>query len=169
MSCAESTTLEGSRIYLRDFLPEDALPLFQIESDPDMVRYQNFPVRTEETAQAYALANVAEAAKEAPAWAEFAVCLKDSGEFIGRVGGSPDTEGAGILWIWYVIAKAHQRKGFAAEACNLLIASLHGYEEVRIECNPRNTASCRLAERLGFRHDLAKETPDSRTYSLKLS
>lgn len=167
----------AQRLYLRNFVPADAERLFEIEREPEMVRFQNFPARTLESAAAYVREDIEEASKDSPRWTEFAVCLKETHELIGRVGGSPDKEAPTVIWIWYVIAGPHQGQGFAVEACRLLLSSLAGFSEVRIECDPANEASCRVAERLGF--SLVSERAqsvtiegrlcDSRVYALSLA
>lgn len=139
-----------NRLILREFAPGDGARLFAIESNPDMVRYQEFGPRTLENAAAY-VAEAIEAAAERPrTWYELAICL--NGILVGRTGGGVDADAPGQIWIWYVVDAAQQGQGIASEAVSAFVDLLQaeGFERVLIECDPRNEPSWRLAERLGF-------------------
>lgn len=135
-------------LHLRDFLSTDSQRLFEIESQPEMVRYQEFEPRTLESSQKYVDEAIAGSLLRPRTYFEYAVCLEPEGPMIGRVGGMVD---GGDVWIWYVIDSAHQGKGFANAAVRLLLPLLPSKLSVRIECDPRNIPSCKLAETLGFR------------------
>jgi RimJ/RimL family protein N-acetyltransferase len=86
---------------------------------------------------------------------ELAVLFED--KFIGRVGGSVkrnnddgtarDTPHADI---WFSFLPETSGKGFATEAMKAFIPLLGSPVRLEIECDPRNTGSWKLAERLGF-------------------
>ena len=98
------------------------------------------------------------------------MCLDEL--FIGRVGAAVERTNSNL---WYAVSPEHQGNGYASEAVGALIKILGG-ETCEIECDPRNLASCRLAERLGFLvvsdiHSAAKikgEDCGSRTYRLTI-
>lgn len=61
--------------------------------------------------------------------------------------------GEGAREIGYWIHVAHVRKGYATEAAMALTRvafEIDGVERVEIKCDPRNTASARVPERIGF-------------------
>ena len=84
----------------------------------------------------------------------WAVCLKDSGKLIGNLylAGQPfDTWELG-----YVFNARYQGKGYATEAAASLLDHAFGRlgaRRVTAMCNPLNTASWRLLERLGMRRE----------------
>ncbi|MES2905548.1 MAG: GNAT family N-acetyltransferase [Pseudomonadota bacterium] len=81
----------------------------------------------------------------------FSVVEKESGTWVGRIGliDIPDWPGTEVGWM---LAKAFRGKGYAYEAvaaCMDFAVNEMGWTEI-IHCiEPANTASCRLAEKLG--------------------
>ena len=57
--------------------------------------------------------------------------------------------------VGYIINKNYQRHGYALEALSAVVRSAfrEGAHRVYAECDPRNTASWKLLERLGFRRE----------------
>ncbi len=148
-------------IMLREMVPDDAEPLFRMESQPAIVRYQYYSPFTRERAETY-VKEAIEAAGQVPrTWMELSI-IRD-GLFIGRVGGSLGWPEA---MIWYAVDTPFQRQGFATEAVRqfLAILSQRGFTKVSLECDPANEASWHLAERLGFQRDDELTTEDSWTY-----
>jgi RimJ/RimL family protein N-acetyltransferase len=131
--------LEEFRI--RPFRESDAVRLFEIESQPEMVRYQDFEARTLESSLAY----VQRAMTAEDSVVEFAI-VDGLDTLIGRVGAAIDDE---VAWLWYSVDPACQGRGIARRAIRELIERLPG-SDLRIECDPRNIPSCRVAEALGF-------------------
>ena len=94
------------------------------------------------------------------------VCLKGNpslheGEareaaIIGRCGLQPvadDNSPLGRIELGYLIDPAYRRKGYAYEACTAILDYAFrrlGIDEVSVEIEPSNTASARLARKLGF-------------------
>ena len=136
-----------SRVFLREFETADATRLFEIESLPEVVRYQDFEARTPESAERYVAGAISSHADDPRTYFDFAVCDKASGQMIGRVGGSIDLRKA---WIWYVIDPACQGLGFGTEAVSQFVRRLPDVDSINIECDPRNVPSWKLAETLGF-------------------
>lgn len=151
-------TIQTERLLLRELDEGDAEFLFRIESSPDMVRYQLFQPRTFENAANYVREAIKAQRNDPRTYIELAVCLH-SGQMIGRLGCLIQDIGARL---WYVVETAEQGKGYATEAVRAFIRELWKDPSIRqleIECDPRNTASWRLAERLGF--DLVREIENS--------
>ena len=135
---------ETGRLLLREFTEEDALALFAMESRPEMVKYQDFDARTIESSVDYVSSAIKASEADPRDWVELAICQDEI--FIGRVGAA--VEGS-YSSLWYAVTPEHQGNGYASEAIEALIHIL-GVGSYEIECDPRNIASCRLAERIGF-------------------
>jgi RimJ/RimL family protein N-acetyltransferase len=63
--------------------------------------------------------------------------------------------GPAALEIGYWIAEPHTRRGYATEAAAALTAAafaMRQIEHVEIRCDPRNVASARVPDKLGYRH-----------------
>jgi [ribosomal protein S5]-alanine N-acetyltransferase len=90
-----------------------------------------------------------------------AVCLKDTGRFIGFVGLNAEQKEDSLEFnLGYVFNFDYHRKGYASEACRAVLA--RGFDELKADrvitgTAAVNVASCRLLERLGF-----KKTSESR-------
>lgn len=81
---------------------------------------------------------------------------KKSGTLIGRAGAElhedPET-GEALLELGYVIRPSFQRQGYGYEVCRAVIRYLEeecGAEELFCRIREENTASIRLAKKLGF-------------------
>ncbi len=138
-----------NRLVVREFQLDDATDLAHVEGTSEMVAYQHHQPFTVETASSYVADAIAARTEDPRKWIELAVCNRE-GRFVGRIGCSLDRREA---WIWYAIGTQFQGQGFATEAVSVLLDLLkeHGVESVQLECDPRNLASWRLAERLGFK------------------
>ena len=133
---------------LREFRPGDAERLYEIESQEEVVRYQDFGPRSHEESEDY-VRQVIESSRERPRTGyEYAITLDDD-VFIGRVGALVC---GGSAALWYVVDPGFQGRGYATAAIRELMDLLRkeGVREFKIECDPRNEPSWRLAERLGF-------------------
>lgn len=148
--------VETERLRLREFAMDDVDVLHALESIPEVVRYQSYDPKSRAQAEDYVRKTV-ESQKETPRrHFEWAVELRSPhpnpsppegrGVFVGRVGAWVE---GGEATVWYAFMPAVQGKGFATEAMRAFIPHLGAYK-LTIECDPRNEASWRLAERLGF-------------------
>ena len=147
--------LTTQRLLLRELLESDAEMAHRYESNPDVVRYQSNGVRSLEESRAHILKSQAQAQELPRRVFDLAVTLADR-RYIGRVGlGVQDAEG-GQGMLWWVIDPAYQGQGFAHEAAVRLIRFGFvelGLHRIYIDVDPRNTASVRLAEKLGMRRE----------------
>ena len=83
-----------------------------------------------------------------------AICLGADDVLIGGAGLHPRI-GPNALEIGYWIAEPHTRHGYATETAAALTDAafaLPHVQHVEIRCDPRNTASARVPEKLGYRH-----------------
>ena len=138
--------IQTQRLILRRYRSSDLHDLHEYLSDPEVVKFEPYLPMTMEQAQ------------ENLAWRistdeMIAIELKDTGKMIGNVYlGKRDFDS---LEIGYVMNRAYWGKGYAAESCNALIdqAFANGIHRIYAKCDPKNTASWRLLERLGFRQE----------------
>ena len=137
---------ETNRLILRRYRESDLQDLYEYLSDPEVVAFEPYkPMTLEET-------------KENLAWRisteeMIAVEEKATGKMIGNVylANRPFES----MELGYVFARGAWGHGYAAEACRALVdrAFSRGVHRIFAECNPVNTASRRLLERLGFRQE----------------
>lgn len=147
-----SLPIRTERLYLRRFLPEDAENLYAYLSDEETVRFEPYPPLDPETCRAEA-----EERAENPDF--IAVCTPPDAEYpagklIGHVFFSPCAfMGAELA---YVFNRAYWHRGYAAEACRAVMEQAFAEGETRrvvAMCDPENTASWRLMERIGMRRE----------------
>lgn len=136
--------VQTERLLLREFSLDDAEAYHALESLPEVVRYQAYGPRTRAEAEDYVRKTVAAQRERPRRHVEMAVF--HGGVFIGRVGAWIEN---GEASLWYAFLPSAQGKGFATEAMRAFVpqVSARGF---KIECDPRNEPSWRLAERLGF-------------------
>lgn len=148
--------VQTERLLLREFSLDDAEAYHALESLPEVVRYQAYGPRTRAEAEDYVRKTVAAQRERPRRHVEMAVELwtphpnpsppEGRGAFVGRVGAWIEN---GEASLWYAFLPSAQGKGFATEAMRAFVpqVSARGF---KIECDPRNEPSWRLAERLGF-------------------
>lgn len=139
------------RLFIRRFQPGDARDLHEYLSDPEVVKFEPYGVFTEQ-------ASAAEAARRGSDPAFWAVCLRD-GKLIGNLYFN-EAEPEFSTWeLGYVFNAKHQGMGYATEACRALLSHAFrdlGARRVVAMCDPLNSASWRLLERLGMRREAHK-------------
>lgn len=145
------------RLTLREFQLEDLPALHDLESRPEVVRYQSYAARSEEEARRVVREIVLGQGRIPRRHLELAVT--HDGSFIGRVGAWIEEDSARL---WYAFLPAVHGRGYATEAMRAFIDAIAVPKRI-IECDPRNTASWRLAERLGF----VRESLTERAYECK--
>lgn len=138
--------IETERLILRRFAEEDWKDLYEYLSDAEVVHYEPYSVFTEEACRI-------EAINRANNEAFWAVCLKN-GKLIGNLFlGKTDFD---TYELGYVFNKAYQGKGYAFESAAALLDYAFnelGARRIVAMCNPLNTASWKLLERLKMRRE----------------
>ena len=106
--------IETNRLFLREMGPEDFDALYAVLADSDIM--QHYPYTFDEArVQNWINKNIER--YRVFGFGLWAVCLRSSGEMIGDCGLTMQNIGGTILpEIGYHLAKAHQRRGYAAEA-----------------------------------------------------
>ncbi len=142
--------LETERLIIRRFKKDDWKDLYEYLSNEEVVKYEPYEVFTEEEC------------KEEAIWREkqdffWAVCLKENNKLIGNVYFQQQQPKEFLTWeIGYVFNSAFYGKGYATEACKRVLK--YAFEELGTHrvignCNPENTSSWRLMERLLMRRE----------------
>jgi RimJ/RimL family protein N-acetyltransferase len=161
------------RLLLREFTQADIEGYYRLESNEENARYQDWPPRTMEQAQDLVLANIQNvSASPRTTWE---LVVEHAGRMIGRVGAassqpqdSNSTRLAIHFDLWFSFLPEVHGQGYATEAMEAFIEVLTqkqdaGRVELEIECDPRNTGSWKLAEKLGFqRHSLTERAWESK-------
>jgi ribosomal-protein-alanine N-acetyltransferase len=148
-------TLTGSRLELRWLGEEDVPALYEIFSDPEVMRYWDSPPLADLTAAGGLLKEIHDHFRARTLF-QWGIAPRAGGAVLGTC----------TLFHWetrhrraeigFALGSAHQGKGFAAEAVSTLLAfafqtlDLHRLEA---DADPRNEPSLRLLERLGFRRE----------------
>lgn len=160
MPTFDSLRLSTERLQLRPLREADAPALFAICSDPEVMRYWSTPPWTS-IAQADALIARDLQAMATGEYLRLGLERQDSGELIGNCTLFNLHPACRRAEIGYVLARAHWNRGFMHEALAALLA--HGFgalalHRVEADIDPRNEASARSLERLGFtREGLLRE------------
>jgi [ribosomal protein S5]-alanine N-acetyltransferase len=145
-------TLTTPRLTLRPLRDEDAEPLFAIWSDTEAMRYFSFAAMTSLDQAKDRIARKRRTAAEG----HDLICvitLQATGEVIGDCALFRADEQCMRAEIGFSLQRAYWRNGYMGEAVSALIE--HAFGTVRLrrleaDIDPRNIASGRLLERMGF-------------------
>lgn len=176
MSSFEAIRLRTARLELRPHVPGDAAALFAMFSDPEVMRYWSTPPWPSiESAHAFL-----ERAKKAMADEEFlrlALVRAGDGALLGTCTLFSFVHSSRRAEVGYALARGAWGRGYMHEALAALLD--HGFgplglHRLEADVDPRNRASARALERLGFvkeghlreRWIVAGEISDSDVYGL---
>ncbi len=141
--------LDTERLRVRRFRLSDGAGLFAYLSRPEAVRFEPYPVQSEQDCARLA----AERSVDPAFWA---VCLHGSGELVGNLYLSlQQPESWRTYELGYVFHPRRWGHGYATEAAGALVSACFdgGAHRVVARCNPQNESSWRLLERLGLRRE----------------
>lgn len=148
--------LATDRLILREFTDEDWRPIHEMERDPDVVRYLTKEPQTEADAQDY-VAGILMSAVVIPRMVyDFAITARGDDAYLGRCGLKREDADPRTAMVWYVVAPAHQRKGYAAEALRAVVGfgfAQLGLHRIYADIDPRNAPSARVVEKVGMRKE----------------
>jgi RimJ/RimL family protein N-acetyltransferase len=147
--------LETERLRLRGLELSDAPALFEVFSNAEVARYLSHPAfRSVDEAAAMVTRNLGFAAEGSGyTWA---LALKSNDRAIGTGGLFAFNEQCDRAEIGYILGRAHWGRGLMHEALTALIDHAFGAMELRrleADVDPRNAASLRSLERLGFQRE----------------
>lgn len=141
-----------ARLRLDALRDEDADALFAYRSDPAVARFQGWKPASVADAKHFIEAQHGVAPDTPGTWWQRAIRLRDSGALIGDLGlhfTGDETVEVGIS-----LAPAHQRRGYAREALEVMLDFVFGglrKQRAIAQVAPRNFMCMRLLEGLGMR------------------
>jgi ribosomal-protein-alanine N-acetyltransferase len=147
--------LATARLRLRPFTHEDAPALLRVFSDEQVVRFWSVGAWTE-IAQAEKMIEEALLAYREGSLCRYAIALAETDELIGICNLRGFFEQNRRCELGYALGSAHWGRGYAFEALESLLGHAFadlGMNRIEADIDPRNDASERLLERLGFRRE----------------
>jgi ribosomal-protein-alanine N-acetyltransferase len=148
-------TLAAERVVLRWLSDADVPALYRIFSDPAVMRYWSHEPFTELADAADYLEQIGQCFAEKSLF-QWGVALKETDEVIGTCTLSSVTPRHGRAEIGYALARAHWGRGYMSEALPALLRFAFGtlgLNRIEADVDPRNAASLKSLERLGFRRE----------------
>jgi len=146
--------LETERMYLRELHADDLELLFQLDSDPEVMRHISKGVPTlRDTIEAVYLPRMMAWQNQAPPRGFWAAHLCESGEFIGWFHLRPDKISPDEMELGYRLKRAVWGRGLATEGSGALVrkaVSEWGYAKVSARTLAVNPASRRVMEKAGL-------------------
>ena len=147
--------ITAPRVVLRWISEEDVDSLYEIFSNPQAMRYwSTVPLPNREAA--VALQREIAEGNERETMIKWGIALRDSNTVIGTTTLFNLNLDNGRAELGYAMAHAHWGKGYMNEALNALVS--HAFEVMELrrleaDVDPRNAASIRTLERLGFQRE----------------
>lgn len=164
------------RLLLRPLQPVDVDALFAIFGDPEVMRYWSTPPWTS-LEPARQLVATDEAAGPDADWVRLGVVRRDDDTLVGTCTLFDRNLQSRRAMVGYGLGRAAWGRGYAHEAVGALLD--HGFgawdlNRVEADIDPRNVASARVVERLGFQREgllrerwiVAGQVSDSAWYGL---
>jgi RimJ/RimL family protein N-acetyltransferase len=148
---------ETKRLILREFTLADADSLFRIFTDAETMRFQVVPENYSVEVERYYLGRHIEKYYSVHGFGLWAVILKENNRLIGRCGllrqpleGGEETE------VSYLIEREFWNQGFASEAASAALKlgfDKYDFQRIVAFIDQRNTASIRVAEKIGMQFE----------------
>jgi [ribosomal protein S5]-alanine N-acetyltransferase len=168
--------IETPRLRFRRIAQSDAETVFEIFSHPEVTRYWSSPPMVE-MSEAEAFVQRKLVSYAGPGGFQVGVERKEDGELLGACSFFNQNLDCKRAEVGYVLGRKHWGKGYMSEAMTGLIETAFGPMELnRLEADidPRNEASAKLLQRLGFREEgllrerwiVAGEVSDTAFYGL---
>lgn len=147
------TIAETERLQIREMVPEDTDALYLLYADAEAGRFLP-PLPADRKQEREILRAYAEKIYGLYGYGMWAVCLRNTGEVIGRIGFEPYQGGNRAVEMGYLIRADYRGQGLAKEAGE---AVLHfadaylGFPAIAVRTDSGNAPSAALALALGFR------------------
>jgi RimJ/RimL family protein N-acetyltransferase len=148
-------TLRAQRVVLRELTEHDVKALFEIFSDPAVMRYWSSPPMGGPAEAQALLHNIHEGFWDRRLF-QWGIALVAEDRLVGTCTLFHVDRAHRRAEIGFALDRAHQGKGLAAEAVGRLIAFAFGeldLHRLEADADPRNARSLKLLERLGFRRE----------------
>ncbi len=148
--------LTSVRILLREMEERDFVDVHKYASQEKVCQYQPWGPNTEQETVEFVKEVLEDAKKEPRSRFTYAVILQESGEMIGAGELTIQDETNRVGEIGYILNPTYWGLGLATEAAKRLIE--YGMNELKLHriyatCDPRNTASSRVLEKVGMRKE----------------
>ena len=142
-------TMHTQRLVIRQFEPLDWHPVSVYTADPAVMAYIPEGLFTTSQAQAFVTQQLGDQANA------YAVILLSTQQLIGHILFHP-WFAQQTYEVGWVFNKDYHRQGYATEAAGALLR--YGFEELQLHriiatCQPENTPSYRVMEKLGMRRE----------------
>jgi RimJ/RimL family protein N-acetyltransferase len=149
------TTIRTERLLLREISAADVDDFFRIYSDPEVMRYWSTPPLTDLSAASRLIMETAERFKQRELL-KWAIALRETNQLIGCATIFRPDFTHRRAELGYLLARQHWRQGFMLEALRALLT--YAFAELQLhrleaDVDPRNVASIRTLERLGFQRE----------------
>lgn len=148
--------LETKRLLIRDFTAADFDAVYAYGSDPEVVRYMDFPRSTPESTREH-IARCSELAQAQPRrWYDMGIALKSTGEIIGGIALDVFDREHDEAAFSYLLNRAAWGQGYATEALAEMVRfgfTVLGLQRIADGCDVENTASARVMEKCGFQFE----------------
>jgi RimJ/RimL family protein N-acetyltransferase len=149
--------MHTERLVLRMPTEADAPTIAAYRDDPDVARYQDWPLPYERADAVDGIRRVADLSGPAIG-RSVNVIIEHEGTVVGDVfvGIGDEHPGGAVAFLGYTLATRHQGKGFAIEAATAMVDALFAHTPVHrivATLDPENWASMRLLEQLGFQFE----------------
>lgn len=142
--------IDTPRLVIRAIKPEDAENLFEYLSNKEVYRFEPGEPVDRQQAQEMAI----ELSTSPDFWA---VELHVDHKVIGQIYFKQVEPHELMTWeVGYILNPNYQRKGYGSEGVSALVRTgfaAAGIHRVVAHCNPENTASWKLLEKVGFRRE----------------
>lgn len=142
--------INTARLLIRPFQAQDHISLFEYLSNPIIYRFEPGEPISLEKAKEFAL----ERAQGTDFWA---VILKSDQKLVGHLYFQQTEPKEFFTWeLGYIFNPAFQNKGYATESAKALIQygfDHFGIHRVMARCNPENTASWKVLEKIGMKRE----------------
>ncbi|GAB2549595.1 GNAT family N-acetyltransferase [Rufibacter soli] len=143
------------RLILREFQEEDWHFTNLYEANEEVMRYQTSGTRTSQESLEYIQQCLTEAQEEPRTLYDLAIVLEATQMLIGRVGMKVDYDAEEAV-LWYILNRSYWSKGYVSEAATAMLR--FGFDQLHLhriwaDCDPRNTGSYRVMEKIGMRHE----------------
>ena len=143
------------RVVLRWISEDDIDSLYEIFSSPQVMRYWSSAPLPDREAAADLQREIADS-NESETMFKWGLALRDSNTIIGTTTLFNLSRDNGRAELGYAMAHAHWGKGYMNEALKALVS--HAFEVMELrrleaDVDPRNAASIRTLERLGFQRE----------------
>ena len=143
--------LDTKRLTVRETTTGDVDEFYRIYSDPEITRYMDPLYRDIDEEKAYA-AEYIKTIYNFYGYGIWTIMLRETKEVIGRAGISL-RDGHRYPELGFVIAREHQRKGYAEEALRAILDLAKTeleFDTIQVLVQPANIASVNLCDKLGF-------------------